>query len=223
MQTLTTSIEVLNNSPAGRDYPTTHICEVLPNIEETIWNRCFGDTFFDYMVEHLTDIPNPDEWDDCKIYSDGDFVIRDTRIYESQVNLNRSDPLEDSTKWSLIKKFDTDCLNTLWERYLVKVIALRAYAGSLLYTTHNTGAGGLTIRSDDANRGGSGTRSANKAELILTETKTLKDAQEIYENMVVWLKKNRTTTCDFPAIKLFDEDCGPDCSPKKGRRIAFRR
>ena len=113
MVTITTPTEVLDNSPAGRDYPTTHICDVLPTIEETLWNRCFGETFYEYMIAHRNDLPEYEDWDDCKVYSEGDFVQRDTCIFESLVNLNRSDPLENSTKWERFKKFDSDCLNKI--------------------------------------------------------------------------------------------------------------
>jgi len=223
MASLITAYEVVKYSPAGRDYPTTHICNRIPIEEETLRNRCFGEDFWAYMESKLTPLPTTAvEWEDNGSYADGDFVIRDTCLYESLVNANTSDPLTDETNWSKFKKFTEDCLNTFWESYLRPYLAFKTYSGSLLYTTHNSGAGGLTIRSDDGGRG-NGTRVANKGELGNTNNQLLADAQDIYDNMIVWLKKNRSS-CEFPTIKLFDDNCGADCIQRKQtRRWAFRK
>lgn len=207
MQTITTPYEVVRYSPAGRDYPTTNICPRIPIVEEAFWNNCFGEEMRDWMLERLTTYPvTATDWDGCKYYLEGDFVKRGGCTFESLANGNNTDPWQDDEEefWQPLKKFTNECLNTLWENYLRGYFANKIYAGSLLYTTQNTQAGGLVIRAE-GDRGGS--RAGNATEIGHSKTALLQDAEDIYGNMMVWLKKNKED-CGFPEIKAFD--CGTD-------------
>lgn len=176
-------------------------------MEEAFWNNCFGPDMRDWMLERLTTYPvTATDWDGCKYYLAGDFVKRGGCTFESLTDGNNTDPWQDDDEefWSPLQKFTNTCLNTLWTTYLRGYFCFKIYAGSLLYTTHNTQAGGLVIRGEDS-RGGS--RVANPNEIGQTKTALLKDAEDIYGNMLVWLKDNKES-CGFPTIKAFD--CGTD-------------
>lgn len=219
---LITAYEVIRYSPAGRDYPETHVCDRIALVEETLWNKCFGWDFYDYMITKISPLPTGQvEWEVGQSYAINQWVIRDSCSYKSLAGANTTDPLTDTTNWERHRKFTDDCLNELWEGYLRQYLAFKIYAGSLIYTTHNSTAGGLVIRSNEDGRGG-GTRVASKGEIIYSQEKILSDIQDIYDNMISWLKKNKTD-CLFPTIKVLDESCGTDCIQRKSkRRWAFK-
>ena len=222
MQGLITEFEVLEYSPAGRDYPTTHICSNKLAIQEGLMNKCFGEDFWNYMVDSLTPYPtNAVEWVPATTYAADDYVIRDGCLYKSLEDGNSTDPLLDTVKWQAFEKFTKTCLNTFWVSYLRPYLAYRIYANSLLYTTHKSGAGGLVIRDSDRSSN-TGSRTATKAEISNTHSQLLSDSQLIYDNMKVWLKNNKDE-CDFPAIKIFEDCGGSDCGTRRSkRRWAFQ-
>ena len=208
-------------SPAGRDYPLNFIHDRIAQVEEDFGYGFFGTEFYTYLLDNLTDVPTdvPD-WNDCNVYAIDDKVQVNGCVFISLIANNTTDPLDSTNTWKEYPKFDVDCLNTLWENYLRKYLALRIYAGSLTYSTHTTGAGGLVIRGGGNVQTGNITRVANKTELQTVISELMSDSDMIRNNMLRWIYNNRTA-CNFSCILALDGS--PRIKQSGGRRRwAFR-
>lgn len=210
--------EVVVFSPAGINYPTTHISKRIFTVENDVANKIWGCEFADYLDLHLVDFSGAENWESCKVYALGALAMRNGIVYESEVASNKKDPI-DGVDWTEAERFDKDCLSELYVYFMRPFLAHRIYAGTLEYTTNNTGPGGSVRKFDDSTRQG-GTRSATVAEMNATISTVRDDEAMIYGNMIAWLKDN-ATTCEFPPIKaLCSDSIGP--SPNINRRKAWR-
>lgn len=216
-----TAYEVIKYSPAGRDYPTEHICTHIPIIEEKLRRECLGDTLSEYLDTHLQAVPDPvNEWASGCVYDVGDVVIRNGCLYESQVVVNSDDdPLNASGNWAVYDRFDTPGANLLWIRYLRQIIAFKVYAETLILTTFKSDAGGIQI-TDNAGAGfNSSHRSAKKEELYYYKGQVLEQVGALIDNMKEWMDDN-AGTYDLPSIA-----CNTGCEPasRRSRRFFFAR
>ena len=220
-RTIITALEVVKYSPAGRDYPLTHICDRIAMVEEDIGYRVLGSEFYDYLLANLSAAPAAvEEWKDCNEYSVDELVQINGCVFVSLIDNNRADPLDSVDAWVEYPKFTVNCLNNFWTTHFRKYLAYNVYAGSLNYTTNATGAGGLVVRvQGDINRQNT-TRTANKTEMYTMTASLLSDADMLYSNMLRWLIQNKTACkfgcilgVDAPAVKQHD---------RGGRRWAFR-
>jgi len=224
MATVITPWEVIRYSPAGSNYPTEKICNNIRQVEEDFFYRCFGQTFYEYLQDHLNEYPDPEPglWDAGDTYATGDYVVYEGCLYRSLQNTNTGkDPASETEWWALFEKFDDACLNRLWTGYLRPYLAHVLYAESLLFTTQNSGAGGITVRSNDRVSEGSGIRTANMNEISAHKATVMDLAAKIYENMIRYINLNAQTCTEYQNILACNNNCGPAVK-KAGRRIAFR-
>lgn len=212
---LITPFEVLKYSPAGFDYPTSSFCELIPQIEQEFARECLGETLYDYLVTKLAVYPSSvSEYDPNATYSLDDLVIRNGCTFKSTANGNTTDPIEPGSSWTAFERFTDAGANRLWEGYLRFLLALKVYQSSLIFTTFRSGAGGLTVNQGD----GSGTRGANKAELIHTSTNLDGQIKRTTDNMLKWLDKN-AETLGLPVPECL---AGCETPARHSRRWAFR-
>ena len=211
---LITAYEVLKYSPAGNDYPTAQFCELIPQIEQEFARDCLGQELYDYFVSKLTAYPaTTQEWDASGSYCIGDVVIRNGCLFISVLEHSDSDPLLGEDDWEPFERFTDAQVNIFWEKYLRRLLALKVYSASLLYTTWRAGAGGLTIAVGDGVGGGSGFRAATKAELSDVKTGLIAEIERVTANMLQWIKDNSETS-GFPTVK----SCSNDLCATPGRR-----
>jgi hypothetical protein len=213
-----TTAEVLTYSPAGAQYPTTHIDNRIKHVEMQVANDIWGCTFADYLDTHLVVVTGATEWESCKTYANDAYVTKNGITYQSTAAGNKKDP-ETLENWEVVQRFDTACLNELYENFMRPWLAYRIYAGTLEYTTNNTGAGGLVKRFDDASRQG-GTKTGTATDINANIMTLRGDEEMIYRNMIAWLDDN-ATTCNFPAIKAL---CSTAIAPRSNiyRRHAMK-
>lgn len=222
--TLITAFEVVSYSPAGRDYPTKHICDALDREVESFMHSCFGDDFTTWLVDHLTQYPpNVVEWVSGTTYATDDIVLRFGCLFTSNIDNNTTDPADDPgdpAEWSALPKFTDDCANFLWIKYLRQILAFRVYMSTLNFSTTQSGAGGLVIMVGD----GTGRRNATKAEISDMKTTLMHQSDMASENLLRWLQTQRTNTeCTLP-FNLLETCSTNDCRPpgKGVRRWAFK-
>lgn len=212
----TTPFDVLKHSPAGFDYPTDGFCDLIPVFEQDMRRDCLGKPLADYLTAHLVAYPETfSEWDSSVPYSIGDVVVRNTCTYISKTNANQTDPLT-SANWEILKRFDTDGANHLWEKYLRQIMAYKVFMATLNSTTYRSGAGGMTVNVSDRDSGG--VRAVNKAELLMNLTQYNGLLQMMTANMIEWLTDNyKSEELPLPA-------CAGNCDvpANRSRRIAFR-
>lgn len=212
---LTTPFEVLKYSPAGFSYPTRNFCVIIPQIEQDFARECLGDKLYDFLFLHLK--PYPDtytEWDSAATYNTGNIVVRAQCTYESVGNANTSDPLQNAVLWRKFKRFDNEGANELWELYLRQIFAAKVYIKTLPSATHQTGAGGLVVNQGD----NTGTRAANKGELLQIINEQTDFIRMTTENMLKWLNDNAKEK-GIPYVA-----CSSNCETRvnRSRRFAFR-
>ena len=200
---LTTAQEVINNSPAGRNFPKDKFN--IDSVEKTLVNQCLGKALWEALLVDQTDLSEAIKWgcNDCTSYIEGDIVEKDGVYWTSTIDNNDSVPCDGNSLWILTPKFESDCYNELWT-YLVKVIANRVYAKALPFSIVNSGTGGLTISGPDRNQ----ERSLTPAEVVILQKPILSDANEELENMKIWMKDSN---CVFPENPFTDE-CVEDCA-----------
>lgn len=223
MATVITPWEVIQYSPAGSNYPASAVCSDIRQVEEDFFYRCFGHEFYDYLIEHLNEYPDPepDAWTAADTYATGDFVVYVGCLYRSLINANTDqNPATETEAWALFEKFDTACLNNLWTGYLRPYLAHVLYAESLLLTTQSSGAGGITVRSNDRGEG-SGIRTANMTEISAHKATVMNKAAKIYDNMIRYINLNSDTCTVYQNILACNSNCGP-ATKKTARRIAWR-
>lgn len=222
-------IEVVLNSPAGRDYPLDNICLVIEQVEEEFLNECLGCEMRDWMVANVQAWPeNTKEWDDCARYETGDYVTKNNVLYKSLVDMNTADPAtDDGTNWEIPARFGAhECANELWEKYLIKILANKVFQGTLNFTTHKAGPNGLTFLDSGSSFQSQSFRSANKAELkdYSNGLDTLNGT--IIRNMKRWASKKVQDgdVCSVPLSSI--PGCGTNgelCSPSlQKRRWGFK-
>ena len=201
MAQLITTLEVLTNSPAGVGFPNRPISENLDMVEEEIRNGCLGPDLFDYLVTKLSPLDTAPEWQTCGDYAQGEIVTRNGVRYESTTDHNDTDPLNVGSDWSQIEKFTDACCNTLWSKYLRKILAYRVYYYALPFATMTSGPSGLTVQGMDTR----GERAATPSEVGRSQTDVERVITTTTTNMLAWLRHKDQVTCGFPA--LLSEAC----------------
>lgn len=229
-QTLITAAEVIQDSQAGNGFPTAVICKQIGLIEPDFGEECLGEDLYEWLLDNVEAVPDTvQEWVQDTEYADGDFVVRNGCIFESLLNCNRNDPLDDpDSTWSAFQRFGTnDCANEFWENYLRPVLALKIYAASLNYATRQTGANGVTVLVGASNFGDQGFRSASKAELSDYKTDLVADIERATRKMLRWAKKKVEAGLDDCGGMPLNEmlNCNGLCAPQTNsvRRWGFQR
>ena len=215
---LITAFEVLRHSTAKNDYPTAQFCELIPQIEQELARECLGQELYDYFVSKLAVYPaGVSEYDATADYDIGELAIRNGCIFESLVNNNPSDPLAETGDWQAWERFTDAHVQNFWEKYLRRLLALKVYSASLIYTTWPGGAGGVVISAGDS----AGMRAANKAEMSDVKTGLIKEMERLTENMRHWIKDNGTAA-GFPSTFICNSFNGCPTPGKRQRRWAFK-
>lgn len=229
LQTILTAAEVQQTAPAGLNFPRDIICAEIPNIEPDFGFECLGEDLYEWLLDNMADAPEAvSEWVAETEYADGAFVIRNGCTFESLLDCNRNDPLDDPDEtWQAFRKFgDNDCANTFWSNYLKPVLALKVYAASLNYATRQTGANGLTVLAGTSDFQGQGFRSASKNELADYKTDLIADIDRATRNMMRWAKKQVELGTDCGGMPLNEMlNCNGLCKPQTNsvRRWGFRK
>lgn len=215
MANLITPFETLRHSGAGKDYPTSQFCELIPQIEEEFARVCLGQELYDYLVSKLAALPSAVEWSPSTTYSIDDRAIRNGCLFVSAQNSNQgNDPLLDDGNWNEFEKFTDSGCQELWEKYLRRILALKVYSSSLTPVTWRSGAGGVVVNTGDVQ----GFRSGNKGEIFEIKTTALAEIERATGNMVYWLQKNYVDK-NLP----YKTDCTVCPTPgRRSRRWGFK-
>lgn len=206
---LITPFEVLKYSPAGMAYPTNQFCELIPDIELELARECLTVELYEYLEARLAPYPTTAaEFDNCTAYNIGQKVIRNGCLFVSVINNNETDPLGETGAWTAFLRFTNVWAQKLWVEHLRRLIALKVYSASLLYSTWQTTGGGLTIQIGDGSGFAQGHRAANKGEIAHTHANLATDIERKTANMLYWIKKNASVT-GFPNSAVCSDICQP--------------
>ena len=229
VQVLITGFEVVAFSPAGRDYPTDKICQLIPQVEIEFGYECLGETLYDWVRDNVTVAPDgTGEWESGCRYDVGEYVTRQGWPFISLIDVNGNDPIndEDTATWAEVKRFGTnDCANEFWEDYLRPILANKIFGRSLNFSTRKTGANGLTMLEGGGAYQGQGFRSGNKADLSDYKNDLNAELETMVRNMTRWanLTIKNDSDCTVPLSTM--PGCVPGlCAPtsNSARRWGFK-
>lgn len=175
---------------------------------------CFGEAFFDYLIEHLVDYSGIEEYNNEATYNPGDVVCLSGFIWQAVEAVSEgSFPTENNACWSLAPKFDIDCLNDFWcngsfARYLSYIVVRASVVSS---TVKLTNAGAVISN-------GEGYQRANENTMRLLQAEYSSFAQAEFNALESWIYKNKTSEC-FECTKQIGISCckGCGCQPIKCR------
>jgi hypothetical protein len=213
---LITAAEVVHYSPVNRDYDKTKLCNLILQVEEDWFYQCLGADMYAYLLGDLSETPNPlPVWKSVENYALGDVVKNNDCVFISTAAHNCTQPGEVDSDWGLYPKFQGDCSNELWTRYLAQILSLKVYSMSLIFNTWRASSGGLTVNETN----NAGIRAGNSKEMSMTKDEILGLIEITVQNMVRWLaKKVKETDCGFPT-NIPALNCGTDCeTPKSSER-----
>lgn len=224
MPNMITAWEVVRYSPAGATYPTVNVCEAIPHIEEAVGHKCLGEDLYEWLLSELTEYPaNVQDYDPATEYGEDEYVVRNGCLFVSTVPCNRTDPVDPENDWDTVAKFADACANTLWEKYLRRLLALRVYETVMLYDTQHSGAGGVVVALGDGYN--TGHRAASKGEIADRAKRIDADANLVVQNMHRWMQKQiEDKTCTTMPLQSARACWTANCEePRKGiRRFAFK-
>lgn len=216
-----TEIEVQTYSPAGKTFPRNLICENIPIAEEDLVNNCLGQDLWDWLTEHQNpEIESAEDWQDCGDYAEGDTVKRNGLYYVSTADNNNTDPAKAGSDWQTAPKFDEDCANKLWEKYLRKILAYRVYFYALPFTAATPGAAGLIVQGTDDR----GQRGATIGEISKMQDSVQNMVAVMLSNMKTWSGQEAQKDCEWPDSPALDgcKDCDTAKVVATGRQFMMR-
>lgn len=228
MSNLITAHEVIRYSPAGKDYPTDWICQLIPVIEQQYGDTCLGETLYNWLQDNVSEVPDGVcEWSCNSSYDTGDYVIRNGCLFESQTDLNTTDPLIDPDEtWKVPNRFgNDDCANEFWEKHLRKILALKIYAQSLTGNTLKAGANGLTELDSGGGFNGQGFKTSGKGVMSDYKNDLNHTLELLTQNMVIWVERKirDNVTCEIPLSSMLlcsNGNCQPNTNSR--RRYSFK-
>jgi len=192
------AFKVLQKSGAGRDYPTSLFCSLIPQIEQEFVRECLGSALWEYLLSKQVMTPTDTPiWENCGIYQDGDIVNYFGNLFESLINNNTSDPWDNQVEWKAFEMFNNAGAQDLWDKYLCSILAQKVYQATLTRSTHRVGSGGVVINAGDS----VGLRSGNKSEISSVRGDILLDIERTTTNMIDFLKtEGKTLGLPLPPI-----------------------
>ena len=221
---LITPFEVVRHSPAGRDYPTDGIAQLIPVFEQQYGHECLGDALYNWMLANANAYSEAAlEWCSTSAYNIGDQVTKNGLLYESTTDMNTTDPLCEGAEWAEVQRFAIDCANELWEEHLRQIFAMHIFIKSLNRTTRTTGANGLTVLSGAGSYNNQGFTTADSQTLNDYKTQLNEDLRVMVLNMIRWAQKQSDSTCGMP-ISTMPGCTAAACAPQSNqrRRWAFK-
>lgn len=206
-------------SPESQKFPPN---AALPHIErkEKAFARSFlGADFYQTLLGDLVDTSGMQAWSPAKVYTTGNIVDYFGMALKSLEASNSVNPCEDiaGESWEAVKKFTSDCYETMWAEGLRDYLAYTVMASAIDHTTFPASAKGVGEWVDDA----SGLRSASYSIFVARKNKLLSDASEALENLRDWMyRKHSEGECDFSGV-LWLQGCSTKPKAHRGRRFHF--
>jgi len=167
------------------------LCQIIPTIEEEFGRECLGKDLYDWLKSDLVAIPaSVKEWSASESYDEGAYVLRGECMFVSDLDCNRNDPNNDpSGTWLTANRFETECANEMWTKYVRQILACKSIIYTLEFSTFPIKAGGVTVLDGGSAYNSQGFRSANKGELNDVKTNMYSIINVLTKNMLHWAKQ----------------------------------
>ena len=216
-----TAPEVLQYAPVSREYPTKDLEKFIFPIEQRLRVECIGEDFYDWLETDKVDYSTTaTAWENGVCYDINDVVLLNGTYWQSTQANNKTKPgYGNPSQWNIAPKFQSTCANIYWTNYLAPIISLQVLSRSLVFSTHQTTPGGLTIHSSDEGR-----RNATTKEFSTYRDEISKQINDLFFALNVWLYDNvGKSTCDLPASAgYYCSRCTETHRGGAGRRWNFK-
>lgn len=221
-QTIITAGEVVRYSPESSKFPPQAVQPHIFRKERAFVRAFLGHDFYQLLLADLEDVTELQAWSPLAQYNTGDVVDYFGMTLKSLVDNNSVNPCEDpgATNWELMRKFQSECFENLWQQGLREHLAYTIMASAIDHTTFPAGARGVVEWVDDA----SSSRSASNSTFFARKNKLLSDASEALENLKEWIYREHTDTesvCDFSEM-LWLKGCTTKPGIHRARRFHFQ-
>lgn len=224
--TLITEHEVISCSPLGFDFAPSWLSDVIEDREGNCMDKLFGWDFYQILLADLIAYDQFDDYDSDITYSDGDFALFEGKIFESLVDDNLGNPINDDSSWARVDKFQEDLYQELWQRYLLRIIAMECSLPAVTYATISATKQGLIKRNSIE----TGNTSASRGELAMWKDQVRDQIEDAVRLMCKWMEAETEKdgyNNQFSEVK-FIKSITSDCKTTSGtitrgkRRFFFR-
>jgi hypothetical protein len=209
--TLATPFEIKQISQVNINLNESTFCANISTQEEDRFNKCFGRQFYkDLLADKV--IYTYSEFGDSIIYAIADVVLWFGNLYIcTQATTGTQNPTNNSF-WALAPKFNTAAYNTLWKKYLLKIIAAYVISDSVIAQSVENTNQGLVRKTGDY------FQPATTSEIGMYNKQLISNAKSTEENMEIFVLENKADYPNFLAV--LNCACGDNGSKCK-RKLPF--
>lgn len=210
-----TAFEVVKYSVANRDFPTNVICDFIDTIELSVFDdKCLKLETYNKLISSIVDYSSVQQYELATTYNLDENVLLDGIIYSSKTNANTSSPL-DTEKWEVAKKFDNDCYNDLWYKYLSKYLANKILIKAIAFNTFQASNKGLMKYIGDS----TGNANVITKEFYEWKVELLDFCTLILKQMQVFMKNNETCFPEYITKECEQNNCK---NTGRNRRVIWK-
>ena len=165
--------------------------------------ECFGEAFYDYLIEHLVDYSSVESFDFEKTYIPNDLVIYEGVVWLATESVEPGGyPDENNGCWTFAPKFDNDCLNEFWcDASFAKYLSYLVIRGSIVHTSVKLTNSGAVVSY------GEGYKSADDKTMRMLQAEYSSKSQRMFNILEKWIK-NCEGDCFHCTKQLAISCCG---------------
>lgn len=208
-KTLLRPHEVVYYSGISKEFPTCDL-RMLASVEEHEFNECLGAAFYDVLKEDLIDYSGTSQYNNSTVYSIGSVVIYSGIIYISTAETLGNVPTNPAF-WELAPKFETECYNELWCRYLAEYLSLRVIFDRIPYIHNQIKASGVVRLKGDS------FDTVDTRGLETLQKGILRSIERVFSNMDKWMRKQYDILPDLGCFDLY-KGLAVSCCDKCGEK-----
>jgi hypothetical protein len=208
-KTLATPFEIKSVSQVSINTNESTFCACIKTQEETLFNTCFGRDFYkDLQADKAVYTYN--DFIKNTAYSVGDVVLYFGQLFictQATTGTAAQEP-NNNSYWEAAPKFNNTDYNTLWDGWLLLIIADFVIANSAIGNSIEQTAQGLIRKTGDY------FQPATASEISISKKQRVENARATIKNMEVYILENPT---HYPSYLLVKKGaCGKkSCSSLK--------
>lgn len=209
---LLTQGEAIYWAGVDKTFSPCNIEDVQAVIFEDICS-CFGEAFYDYLMEHLIDYSDVKAFKNTDAYKLGDVVSYKGILWQAtQDTVAGNFPVGNNPCWRLADKFGLPCLNDFWcnasfARYLSYLVIRDSIVSSTIHLT-NSGA---------VYKQGDGYRTPDDKSIRILQSDYSKKAQRLFMILEKWISQSSSNCFDCTKQKAISCCGGCGCVKEKCR------
>lgn len=213
--TLITPYEVIKYGPVAESFPTKYVCDNIFVTESELFHDCLGDDLHEAMLANMQSMSGIDDYDIQTVYSEGDEVVYEGCVFVSLKDGNTKDP-DNVNTWKVRDKFENECFQNMWDRYLKQLLAYSVILASVRYATFQAGGHGIMEMIDDQ----AGSRTVSGRAFDGYERKLDSDIALRKKLIMKYMVSDSNESC-FADYQVYRDYCNEYCDTKPRKRRIY--